>query len=142
MQHQKRLLFIAVSLSLPLMLAGCAGDLESPQRFDALLGDCPDIQETVIAKDCAKSNCHKAPNLMGKLDLSAPDIVTQLSGKAATGGPGLLIDPTHPAESVLYTKITANPPFGAQMPFATTKLDEGTQACFLSWIESSVKGTP
>jgi hypothetical protein len=58
--------------------------------------------------------------------------------KKATGGPGLLIDPSNPAASVLYTKLTAAPPFGARMPFARSALDDATIACVLQWITTQV----
>jgi hypothetical protein len=63
----------------------------------------------------------------------------RLSGKEAAGGPGVLIDPTTPAASVLYTKLTATPPFGARMPLVGAPLGDGDIACVLSWIESSTK---
>ena len=146
MQHRRLLPFVAAIgvATIATCLLGCPGDLESPGRFDAQFGACPDIEADIIQKDCAKSFCHKPPNLMGSLDLSQPDVITRLSGKMAVGGDGkgLLIDPTNPEDSVLYTKITSNPPFGAQMPLSGAKLDLGVQQCFLSWIEDSVgKGT-
>ena len=50
------------------------------------------------------------------------------------GGTGLLIDPSSPATSVLYTKLTPNPPFGVRMPFGRPPLDDATIACVLQWI--------
>ena len=63
----------------------------------------------------------------------------RLSGKKAMGGPGLLIDPTTPTASVLYTKLTPTPPFGARMPLVGAPLSDADIACVLSWIESSTK---
>jgi hypothetical protein len=54
------------------------------------------------------------------------------------GGPGLLVDPSNPTMSVVYTKLTATPPFGARMPFGQTPLDDATIACVLQWITVQV----
>jgi hypothetical protein len=143
MQHRLATTVFCLIAPFGLVLAGCPGDLESPDRFAGQFGGggCPDIEMDIIPKDCAKASCHSGSTPMGSLDLSGSDIVTQLSNKKCVGDPKvLLIDTANPAKSALYTKITASPPFGAQMPFATTKLDEATQACFLSWLEDSVKG--
>ena len=52
----------------------------------------------------------------------------------------MLVDPNDPAKSVLYTKLQSPPPFLSQMPLTGAKLDAATQACFLTWIEDSLKG--
>ena len=54
----------------------------------------------------------------------------------ATEGPGLLVDPSAPSASVLYRKLTASPPFGAQMPLGQKPLPGAMAACVLDWIES------
>ncbi len=88
---------------------------------------------------CSVSGCHAAITPAGGLDLASPNIVMRLSGKKAMGGAGLLIDPTTPAASVLYTKLTATPPFGSRMPLVGGPLSDPDIACVLSWIESEVK---
>ena len=40
--------------------------------------------------------------------------------------------------SVIYTKLTAFPPFGARMPFSETPLDDATIACVLQWITTQI----
>jgi hypothetical protein len=65
----------------------------------------------------------------------------RLVGKAAVGGSGMLIDPGgSPDKSVLYLKLTPNPPFGAQMPFVGNKLDTTTIGCVAAWIETLADG--
>jgi hypothetical protein len=74
------------------------------------------------------------------LDLESPGVFSRLSGKMAQGGSGLLIDPSQPDMSVLYTKLTTTPPFGSRMPLTGTPLDDSTVTCVLTWIQKG--GTP
>jgi hypothetical protein len=47
----------------------------------------------------------------------------------------MLIDPDgNPEDSILYLKLTPNPPFGSQMPLVGEKLDPTTLACVGEWI--------
>jgi hypothetical protein len=155
---------LLVALLVPVsVLAGCPGSLDDPARFDAELGiddggrdgagggrdgaggggggaggGCPSPPPS-FGTTCSVSGCHAATAPAGGLDLASPNIVMRLSGKKAMGGPGLLIDPTTPAASVLYTKLTPTPPFGARMPLVGAPLSDADIACVLSWIESSTK---
>jgi predicted CxxxxCH...CXXCH cytochrome family protein len=135
--------------------SACAGTLEDPARFlaaggDAGLGEqsqpptgsdgsvggnCPDIPG-LFAQTCTASSCHSASYKAQGLDLQSPNLGTRLAGVAATevAGSGLLINPTAPSQSVLYEKLTANPPYGGRMPLAGTPLDDATMACVLTWI--------
>ena len=121
---------------------GCPGSLEDPDRFalDGAGAACPDITQTLFPTDCATAQCHSAAVKQQGLDLQSPDVLARLVGVPATGGPGLLIDPSTPQASVIYTKLTATPPFGARMPFGETPLDDGTVACVLQWITAQVDG--
>lgn len=122
-------------------LAGCPGSLEDPDRFAEQFGTCPDTP-ALIAKSCASANCHAAENPSAGLDLASDDVIGRLSGQKAAGSAGLLVDPSAPAESVLYTKVTDAPPFGSRMPLGGNPLDDAQVDCILSWIESetSTKG--
>jgi len=66
----------------------------------------------------------------------------RLSGKQAMGGPGLLLDPSSATASVLYTKLTTTPPFGARMPLVGAPFSDADLACTLSWIQTATKGVP
>jgi hypothetical protein len=148
-------------LALCLANAGCPGTLEDPERFlgdgglsaqgqqtgDGGLageggaaddggggGNCPDITQTVFAKTCAAAGCHNTMDRSQGLDLQSPNLPSRLIGVMATEGPGLLIDPSNPSNSVLYKKVTASPPFGARMPSGGAALDDATVACILAWI--------
>jgi hypothetical protein len=118
-------------------LTACPGDLRDPARFQqtAAAPSCPDVVATVFTPRCALSGCHASAAMSGSLDLQSPDIYQRLVGKAAAGGPGVLIDPgDDPNRSVLYLKMTTEPPFGGQMPLGGDKLDAATLACVGAWV--------
>src|ERR1700722_2816096 len=127
-------------VSLVAACVGCPGSLEDPGRFtSAGGGSCPDVPQQVFATVCSTSpGCHATAEKTMGLDLQSPNVASRLIGVMATGGAGLLIDPSNPAISVMYTKLTANPPFGARMPFGETPLDDATIACVLQWITQQV----
>jgi hypothetical protein len=139
----RRSLPMAACLALVTAAAGCPGTLANSELFLAALGDasapnedggaCPDIPD-FFAATCTGSTCHSSSNKAQGLDLQSPDVASRLVGIAATEGPGLLIDPSSPSDSVLYLKLTANPPFGVRMPLGGTPLDASTLACVLAWI--------
>lgn len=130
---------------------GCPGTLDDPARFlEADAGDagevnvegaatpdagCPDVP-TLFAATCTASSCHSASNKAQGLDLQSPDLPARLVGVPATEGPGLLVDPSTPSQSVLWTKLQPDPPFGARMPLSAAPLDSATTACVLVWIET------
>ncbi len=89
----------------------------------------------MLAKSCGTSLCHDATTQAEALDLVSPDVVARLVGVPASEGAGLLIDPGTPSDSVLYTKLLPNPPFGARMPTGAA-LDEATTQCVLAWVTS------
>ena len=122
--------------------AGCPGGLEDPARFDQLQtgNSCPDVPQTVFVSSCATALCHSAAQKMEGLDLESPNVASRLIGAHAMGGPGLLIDPSNPGASVLYTKVTATPPFGVRMPFGEPALDDATIGCVLQWVTEQVDG--
>ncbi len=125
-------------------LAGCPGSLEDPARFDSEFGigdagtggsspACPDIP-TFLATTCGTAGCHSAASPQQNLDLVSPDVLTRLSGQSAMEGPGLLIDTSDPASSVLYLKMVSPPPFGSLMPLGGTPVSAANLACVLGWI--------
>jgi hypothetical protein len=125
-----------------ILVLGCAGTLDNPSRFlrdaGAATGDggaCPDVPTSVFAVTCATSGCHSAVDMTQGLDLQSPDVASRLVGACARGG-GLLVDPDHPSQSVLYTKLTLAPPFGSRMPLGKTSLDPTMLACVLGWVSA------
>lgn len=130
--------FRMATVALVVACAGCPGSLEDPGRFMANgTAACPDVPQDVFLKICGAPGCHSTADKMLGLDLQSPDVASRLTGVSAMGGPGLLIDPSNPAMSVIYTKLTLTPPFGVRMPFARTPLDDGTIACVLQWITAA-----
>jgi hypothetical protein len=131
--------------------AACPGSLPDPLEFEATDagalapiegsapeaaadGGCPDVP-TLLAQSCGTSGCHDSTTKAEALDLVSPDVVARLVGVPASEGAGLLVDPGTPSDSVLYTKLLPNPPFGARMPTGGT-LDEATTQCVLAWVTS------
>jgi hypothetical protein len=149
MRHVLAALIASVSV-----LAGCPGSLDDPARFEGELGigsgggagggsgdagdGCPSPPPS-FGTTCSVSGCHAASMPAGGLDLVSPNLVVRISGREAMDGPGLLVDPTRPAASVLYTKLTPTPPFGARMPLVGAPLSDADIAGLLSWIECSTK---
>jgi hypothetical protein len=146
-------------LALAAATAGCPTSLDDPGRFGVggnasgtdmsgdgedggsalgLLGEggaCPDIPQ-FFAATCTASSCHNASDEAQGLDLQSPDVTARLVSVMATEGPGLLVDPSAPSASILYLKLTASPPFGAEMPLGQKPLPGAMTACVLDWIES------
>jgi hypothetical protein len=108
-----------------------AGDASSP-------GACADVPSTVLGQVCGGA-CHAGPTPTSNLDLASPNVAQRLLGKPAMGG-GLLLDPTNPEASVVYTKVTSSPPFGGRMPPSPAQpLDDATVACVRDWVKAAAQ---
>jgi hypothetical protein len=135
----------AAIVALVVACVGCPANLEDPGRFsldgaapaDGTTG-CGDIPQTLFIPTCATSLCHSTSTKQQGLDLQSPDLASRLVSVPSTEGAGLLIDPSMPSASVLYTKLTATPPFGVRMPFNLPALDDATVACVLQWVNEQV----
>jgi hypothetical protein len=112
---------------------GAAGDQGAPPGD----GGCPDIP-TLFVSTCTASGCHNPSDKAQGLDLQSPNVATRLVGVCSTESKGELIDPTNPSASLIYTKLTASPPFGARMPFLQTPLSAATIACVLTWASQQM----
>ena len=138
------------AIACSLALAGCAGSLKDPQRF-AYLGQsdggsapvesddagCDPVTD-IFPPSCTTSACHSAQSQQGNLDLQSAGLPKRLVGKQAHGGPGLLIDPAHPDQSVILTKVSDNPPFQFQMPLGGAPLSPDELACLTAWVDAAV----
>ncbi len=148
-------LLLGALLLSALAWTGCAGSLEDPEMFvsatdagapveaaveAAPAPTCPDVT-TVFAKSCGTTGCHDATTKAEALDLVSPGLASRLVGVPSVEGVGLLIDPSSPSKSVLYTKLLASPPFGARMPTGGA-LDPSTTQCVLTWITEQMSSSP
>ena len=132
-----------------LALLGCAGALDRPERFGNLSrpdagsvdpssdGGCDPII-VMFPLSCSTSACHSAQSQQGNLDLESPGLPKRLVGKAAHGGPGLLIDASNPAQSVMLLKVKDTPPFQFQMPLGAPPLSPEEMACLQGWVDAAV----
>jgi hypothetical protein len=101
-------------------------------------------------KNCSLVGCHAGGNPAAQLLLTddalrqAKDTFVDKPNKGATPGCGAgmqkLIDKAQPEKSLLYTKVTAQPPCGERMPNGGT-LNNAELSCVLAWIQS-VAGSP
>jgi hypothetical protein len=129
-----------ISLGALFVVAGCDDPVDEPLGYrskppaiatmDAGL-TCGDVPSRVFAKSC--TGCHDAARSEGGLDLVSPGAGARISGRPAMSG-GLLADPAHPAESVVYARLLGKR--GALMPMGGPPLDADAIACVLSWIQS------
>lgn len=119
-------------------MGSSAASNDAPSSSADTGASCGDVPESVFLPNCTSPGCHNAQDKEQGLDLASPDVAARLIGVPSSEGAGFLIDPAHPAQSVLYTKLTANPPFGSRMP-TKGPLDDATIACVLSWIEAVVE---
>jgi hypothetical protein len=87
---------------------------------------------------CATATCHDADTQQANLDLQSPGLPGRLIGQHASGGPGLIIDPSQPDSSVIYTKVTSDPPFNFQMPLGLDPLTPDQVACIRAWVHEAV----
>jgi len=95
---------VHLGLVIGALLAGCAGTLDDPERYDVARQEsqpsatpsCADIAgvpTTILGARCATAGCHDASaGSAAKLDLASPQLHARLTGKAATGGAGVLVD--------------------------------------------------
>lgn len=122
------------------VLAGCYNVVDEPlgyrasaraQNSDGGASSCPDVPTTIFATQCA--SCHNASLANGGLDLASAGVAQRVLGKPALTG-GVLADPAHPQESVLYQRLLGKK--GPRMPAGAAPLDANETGCVLSWIQT------
>lgn len=150
-----------VPASLALSLSACAGELNKPERFEtgqsAASADDDDAGSSAAPADagggngggsecgstvellkmkCGNAGCHGAAAPAAKLDLESDGLAERLKdapSSAACEGYSQ-IDSADPGQSLLYLKVTANPPCEPRMPIGVP-LSDAEQACLLQWLE-------
>ena len=102
-----------------------------------------EIQDYIFDKSCVNRACHGTPANAGGLNLayevSYQNLVGQTPRTPAAVATGMkLIDPGHPENSFLLTKLTEqiSSEFGARMPLAAGPLHEAKIAAIRQWIAS------
>jgi hypothetical protein len=128
-----RLLAASTALGVATALVGCPGTLTLEEK-QHLAYDCPDVPSVVFARRCAIAGCHDATSAAADLDLDSPKLAERLLGMQAHYGDGALIDLREPDRSVLLTKLSESPPYGARMPEGRPPLDDAAQACVRAWV--------
>jgi hypothetical protein len=121
------------------VVAGCPGELEDPQRFQgAGLVACDDRIHELFTKTCSTAGCHTGEQPAQGLDLASPGVEERLVGVTPTGAgcSGVLVDTANPTQSLLYLKLTDLPPCGVPMPFGGKRLGPRDLECVRSWIAS------
>ncbi len=127
-----------------LLLPGCPGELEDPERFTAVC----DPPSQLFIKTCGSSACHDARDPEAGLDLVSPGVASRLIDRPASCADTnpedpeacvcvgrLLVDSAYPAQSYLLEKVSHDAPeCDERMPVAG-KLREGEMECVRRWIE-------
>lgn len=151
--RRKGLLTVVIG-GLLLAATGCPGTLEDKDRFladtdgaaldgggdgaDGPAADgataCGDVVARIFQPQCGSSGCHGAMAPQQALDLVSPGVAARVVGVTGKGCAGALADPSNPQASLLYSKLLARPPCGAQMPLAQPPLGSADVACILAWI--------
>ncbi len=143
------------------LLPGCPGKLDDKQGFlayaeahgdgdagagtevmntagtagtSAGFGACGDVATRIFVPSCAGNGCHNAAAPQQGLDLASPDVAKRVVGVSGKMCLATLADPSNPEGSLLYQKLAAKPPCGAQMPLARPPLSAADAACVLEWI--------
>lgn len=116
-------------------MTACPGEIDDPARF--IPGsNCPDIEADLFPARCGTAGCHDDVTAAAMLDLVSPGVASRTVGVAATPDcdGGVLVDPSNPAQSVMYTKLTPDFCGPAQMPVTGAKLTEEELQCVFDWI--------
>lgn len=125
-----------LAVALGVALAGCAGELQNPERF----ADCPPgFVEQLFMQKCA-GDCHAGAEPAAGLDLVSPGAGQRLLGQASAQeecGGLMLVDPSG-ENSLVIDKLEDAPPCGARMPFGETKLDAAEVECVRRWVDEVV----
>ena len=136
------LLFITV------MLVGCPGNLEDPDRFKSapdagvLPFTCPSAQLVVkteiLIKRCGNSGCHDAPSMAGGLDLVSPGTGVRVANIPSAECAGKVL--IHEDGGYLLDKLHPTPGCGAVMPLVGIPLTASEEQCLAEWAKHVLAG--
>lgn len=92
--------------------------------------------KSVLATNCAQSNCHAGPEPWMDLNLSLENTYENIMHHTSKEVHGLrLINPFHPESSYLLQKINGNRIKGARMPYKRDSLSEKDISLIEEWIQ-------
>jgi len=142
----RRALFAAVLGFGAAALAGCPGKLDDKYLYEDALedagnvstdaGPCGNVITRIFVPSCGDTGCHGAVAPQEGLDLVSPGLGSRVVGVPGKGCPVTLADPSMPEQSLIYTKLSATPSCGSQMPLARAPLSDDDVACVLAWIRA------
>lgn len=120
-----------------LALAGCAGELENPERFT----DCPPGQvEQMFQAKCAGANgtgCHSASMPDADLDLVSAGVGERVKGLTSTSmcEGRALVEADPGAQHLMLEKVEDDPTCGSRMPFGEQALSAKEIECVRRWVD-------
>jgi hypothetical protein len=130
-------------LSSALLLAGCPGSLQDPDRFRGEGGTGTCDVEQLFMDTCTGTGCHGAGTPAAGVDLVTAGVAARLvDAPASTTCPGRVeIDSADPANSLILEKVSeAMPSCGAAMPFLGEMLTPEEIACVEEWVTAAAMG--
>lgn len=88
----------------------------------------------ILTANCAVASCHGTGYSQNGMTLGDATYAEVMAASGnGTGGP--IVVAGNSAQSTLYTKTTANPPFGVRMPAGRTPLTADQQQAIADWID-------
>jgi len=121
------------------VLGGCPGSLDNPERFEETGGaapvDCSDVPNGLFKARCVDGPCHNADSNAGSLNLEADGLearIVDVDGLCM----GTLVNTADPASSLVYTKCLDTSSCGSQMPQTGAKLTVEELQCVLDYVSS------
>ncbi len=137
--HRSPFRFVAC---LGLMVLGCPGALEDPERFlpvDAG-GPCTveDVEPIIFGNTCGGAGCHQAFDggsaASNNLDLIAPGIKARIKGQTSSCS-------NIPMAAYLLEKISKTQTCaGSRMPLGKSALSKNQIGCIEAWVASVLDG--
>lgn len=137
--------------ALSVVLWGCPGNLEDPDRFltgstdsGTLQGfECPSAQlkvkEALIVRKCGNSGCHDQATSAGGLDLKTENLPVRMIDIPSTCPDKPLLSAD--GGGFFFEKLQPSPSCGgARMPLAAPPLTETEETCLREWANHVLDG--
>jgi len=129
-----------VAIAAMALAAGCAGELENPERF----ASCPPgFVEQLFQTRCAGA-CHSAQDPEAGLDLVSDGVEARLIDVTSTTpfcDGKVLIDSAaaaDPAAHLMLDKLEETPSCGSRMPFGAEALSPSEIECVRRWVDEAL----